>query len=267
VTTWKAPKNLTGQQRYDLEKKILRDPTITDTEALARIAELAKSRPMTARNLTDRAKRYRANRNPPPGPRRCNFCASRKNIDIDHVDGNEADDSPANKMYLCRPCNTTKGIVQARNRVGVRTRQYNPHTLKIPTFAEFKQKAAVLLGVLPGDVGEATELVKATPPEKRSEYAGKIEAGNPFRSEAQRRKFFAMAARGEISQATLKKFVAHNPAAIPTFQQYVHGVTTHRRGAIDEGGAIIHATPKAKRSEYAGKIADIKQQRRGEVPF
>lgn len=76
--------------------------------------------------ITDRAKRYRANRNPPPGRKICNFCGRRKNIDVDHVTGNESDDTPANKIFLCRSCNTRKGITQARNRIGVRTRQYNP---------------------------------------------------------------------------------------------------------------------------------------------
>jgi hypothetical protein len=87
-----------------------------------------------ASQITDRAKRYRANSNPPPGPRRCTFCASRKNVDIDHVSGNEFDDSPENKMYLCRSCNTRKGITQARHRIGTRTRQYNP--FRVPTFAQ-----------------------------------------------------------------------------------------------------------------------------------
>lgn len=215
--------------------------------------------------ITDRAKRYRANRNPPPGPRRCTFCARRKNIDIDHVTGDESDDSPANKMYLCRPCNTAKGITQARNHIGRRTMQFNP-VIRIPTFAEFKHHAAVLLGVAEGDPAKATAAIHATPPEKRAEYSGKIEQANPFKSDAQRRKFFAMASRGEISQATLKKFMAGNPAA-PTYAQYGFAVASHQRGAHDEGGAIIHATPPALRRKYAGQIAATKRARRGSVPF
>jgi len=219
-----------------------------------------------AHAITDRAKRYRANRNPPPGRKICNFCASRKNVDIDHVTGDESDDDEANKIYLCRPCNTRKGITQARNRIGVRTRQFNPHTFKVPTFAEFKQRAQVLLGIEPGDVGEATAAIRATPPERRAEYAERIERANPFKSEAQRRKFFAMAERGEISQATLKKFMRDNPAA-PTFAQYAHGVSIHQRHAHDEGGAIIHATPKNLRHKYAQEIARKKAASRSEVPF
>lgn len=216
-----------------------------------------------ASQITDRAKRYRANKVKPMGPRRCTFCASRQNIDIDHITGDEADNDPGNLMYLCRPCNTTKGIIQAKNRIGVRTRQYNP--AKPVTWSEFKDAAAVLLGIVPGNVGKATETIRSATPPQREKFADKIEAANPFRSDAQRRKFFAMAARGEISQATLRKFEAGNPAA-PTFGQYSYGVSIHKRGAHDEGGKIIHATPPGTRSKYARRIAQIKG-RRGEVPF
>lgn len=180
---------------------------------------------MTARNITDRAKRYRANRTPPPGPKRCNFCPSRQNVDIDHVTGDESDGSPANLIYLCRSCNTTKGIIQARNRIGVRTRQYNGG---IPSLKRFKAAAAVLLGKGPGDVGEATELVRVTPPGRRAQYAAEI---------------------------------ARNPA--PTYEQYLHAVTTHTPKAHDEGGAIIHATPARLRSQYAEKIWEARKAHGG----
>lgn len=63
--------------------------------------------------------------------------------------------------------------------------------------------------------------------------------------------------------------VQYNPAAggAPTFQQYAWAVANHERGAFDEGGAVIHATPRHKRIEYAQRIAETKRQRRGEVPF
>jgi hypothetical protein len=65
--------------------------------------------------------------------------------------------------------------------------------------------------------------------------------------------------------------VRENPAKYPSFQQYVWGVTHHSRGAVDEGGAIIHATPESKRAEYARYIAGIKAERgtdrRDKVPF
>jgi hypothetical protein len=60
----------------------------------------------------------------------------------------------------------------------------------------------------------------------------------------------------------------YNPAmAVPTFQQYLWAVTHHTRGGHDEGGAIIHATPRAKRIEYAQRIAAFKRSRLEDVPF
>jgi hypothetical protein len=48
----------------------------------------------------------------------------------------------------------------------------------------------------------------------------------------------------------------YNPAKqdYPSFQQYMWAVSNHARGAHDAGGAIIHATPKHKRIEYARRI-------------
>ena len=62
----------------------------------------------------------------------------------------------------------------------------------------------------------------------------------------------------------------YNPATgVPSFAQYCWAVTHHDKAtkAHDEGGAIIHATPKSKRIEYARRIADIKRSRRSQVPF
>lgn len=225
-------------------------------------------------NLTDRAKRYRAQANRPPTPRLCHFCLSRRNIDIDHIDGNESEGESSNLMYLCRKCNATKGYVQARHKVGVRTRQYNPGDTRF-TFAGFKHAAKVLLGKAQGEVAQATEYLKTMGAEKRAGFVARMTQENPFRSEAQRRKFYAMAARGEISAAELAKWERMTPPGLlpirvgnpPTFGQYAHGVSIHRRGKKDEGGAIIHATPPALRHRFAKRIAEIKRDRRGEVPF
>jgi len=76
--------------------------------------------------------------------------------------------------------------------------------------------------------------VRSTPPQKRAAYGEKLAA---------------------------------NPKP-PTYAQYAHGVSIHQRGAHDEGGAIIHATPAALRSQYARKIAATKRRRGAEeVPF
>ena len=65
-----------------------------------------------------------------------------------------------------------------------------------------------------------------------------------------------------------RKTRQYNPSAgVPTFAQYAWAVSNHSRGSHDEAGAIIHATPRSKRIQYAKKIADIKASRREEVPF
>ena len=61
------------------------------------------------RDVTDRALRYRAQANAPPGPRVCALCGSTRNIDIGHINGHEEDNSAANKLYMCRSCNVRCG--------------------------------------------------------------------------------------------------------------------------------------------------------------
>ena len=70
----------------------------------------------------------------------------------------------------------------------------------------------------------------------------------------------------------LDRMMRSNPSETPTFAQYAWAVSQHVRGAHDEGGAIIHATPEETRREYADKIARIKRGRGtmgrgGAVPF
>lgn len=182
-------------------------------------------RPVTL--ITDRAKRYRANASPPPGRRRCNFCSSTRNIDIDHVTGDESDGSARNLIYLCRSCNAAKGRQQSHANVGTRTRQYNP--APPVTLNRFLDSVLILRGDIPGDVAAATACVLASTPAQRLKFGDAIAN-------------------------------ARNPEQVPTFAQYARAVATHARGTHDEGGSIIHATPPGRRSEYARQIAALKRQ-------
>ncbi len=48
----------------------------------------------------------------------------------------------------------------------------------------------------------------------------------------------------------------YNPSTgVPTYEQYKWAVRNHTRKEHDEGGAVIHATPKHKRIQYAKMIA------------
>lgn len=73
--------------------------------------------------------------------------------------------------------------------------------------------------------------------------------------------------RGDRSTTSIgRKSTRGNPPE-PTYAQYVAAVREHAKGAHDEAGKVIHATSKARRSEYARRIADWKKKHRGEVPF
>lgn len=186
--------------------------------------------------ISDRAKRYRANANPPAGPHRCAFCSGGKvKLDIDHIDGDEANGAQNNLQYLCRSCNTRKGITQARAGAGRRTRQYNPQ--RATTFRQYVDAVRILRGDATGDAHKAAAVLQGTTQAKREAFGRLIAA-------------------------------ARNPQPhTPTYAQYAYAVSIHRRGAHDEGGAIIHATPKATRSRYARQIAAGKKRKQSDVPF
>lgn len=80
--------------------------------------------------ITDRAKRYRANAPEcrPRGPKICHWCRTRTAPQYvpDHVDGNEAHNTRGNLVWACKSCNTKRGKAMAKAGRGVRTRQYNP---------------------------------------------------------------------------------------------------------------------------------------------
>jgi len=62
----------------------------------------------------DRAHRYRAQKCVPPGPPHCELCGSARFLVVDHRDGDEWNDAPANLRWLCKSCNTRLGIAVAR---------------------------------------------------------------------------------------------------------------------------------------------------------
>lgn len=54
----------------------------------------------------------------------------------------------------------------------------------------------------------------------------------------------------------------------PTFEQWKWAVVHHMRGAEDEGGKIIHATPRHLRIKYNREIYELRRRRGDfEVPF
>ncbi len=127
--------------------------------------------------VTDRALRYRANANPPPGPKRCLFCGSKDNVEVGHLDGHEENNKPANLVWNCRSCNTTLGIAFKKLGLGRRTRQYNPAPSEgAQSVGQWVQALQALRGE-PGAVMEpaaALEMVHATPADRRSDFSREI---------------------------------------------------------------------------------------------
>jgi hypothetical protein len=130
-------------------------------------------------NVTDRALRYRATVNPPPGPRRCHYCGARGRVDVEHVDGREENGGPENLGYACRSCNTRKGVVFRNAGIGRRTRQFNPKAGRKRGNPGGAQNLAQWLNAVMALKGQggtislpaAVAMVQETPHSKRSEFA------------------------------------------------------------------------------------------------
>lgn len=253
---------------------------------------------MMQRNVTDRAKRYRANtdENRPADPRICGFCGSDVNVEVDHIDGNEAHGEPENLMWLCRACNTTKGALMRRAGLGVLTAQYNPSG-GAGGIDAWTRTADVLRGFVPGNLQRAVRTVQSTPASRRRQFAARLHQNPGAETAGDFAAGLDALDRGRPDVLILlldgtpparwerlaSEVARVNPGRpVPTYSQYAMGAAMHQRGrylgggrwaegAHDEGGAIIHATPPALRREYAARIA-AQRRRRGrgsssEVPF
>jgi hypothetical protein len=157
------------------------------------------ARTKKASQITDRAKRYRARRNAPAESKRCYFCGRPNPSDVEHIDGNEANDDPTNLAWSCRSCNTTKGAHFAAKGRGIRTRQFNPSKKKSGSGAKSLSQYLTAVMTLKGQsdamsLTDAINLVHNTPAADRSKFAGEIwskrkaRATNPQPKSRQRRR-------------------------------------------------------------------------------
>lgn len=219
----------------------MRDETIA-TYTITRIIHNPTRKPVN--EITDRAKRYRAVADM-EGPRKCAICGKNPGkLQVMHLSGDESDGAKKNLAYGCRSCNGKLSAAWKRLGSPVRTRQYNPGPGGGPGWGEY-------------DLGPGYN--------RRSKLEDQLESiKGQLSGTTSPKKIMALMKRKD---AVLKKLTANPGAAIPSFQQYAWAVSNHQRGEHDEGGAIIHATPRNKRIEYAKRTADIKSRRRGSVPF
>jgi 5-methylcytosine-specific restriction endonuclease McrA len=128
-----------------------------------------------AHQVTDRALRYRANACPPPGAPICCLCGSTRNVEVGHVNGHEEDDAPANLFWTCRSCNVISGNALRDAGIGRPTRQYNPATQGAKTLGQWLTAVTSMKGESDAmAVDAAVEMIRATPPARRSGFASEI---------------------------------------------------------------------------------------------
>ena len=127
--------------------------------------------PTVQRNLTDRAKRYRA-QHVVTGPKRCVLCHSTRDLGVMHLDGNESHGEAKNLAWGCRSCNQKLSHGFKRAGAGKRTAQYNPSS-GVPSFEQY---AWAVSNHSRGAHDEGGAVIHATPKHKRIEYAKRIAA-------------------------------------------------------------------------------------------
>ena len=93
-----------------------------------------------------------------------------------HLDGFEENTAPDNLIWNCRACNTRLGVVFKRQGLGRRTRQYNPAQSQGATSLGQWLTAVMAMKGQSREmtVPAAVEMIRATPPARRSEFASEI---------------------------------------------------------------------------------------------
>jgi len=125
---------------------------------------------MAAPKITDRAKRYRAQK-VKLGAKKCALCGKGGKLDRMHLTGNEDHGEKENIAYGCRSCNVSLGAAFKKLKLGKPTNQYNPASKGYPTL---KQYMWAVSNHTRGAHDEGGAVIHATPKHKRVEYARAI---------------------------------------------------------------------------------------------
>ena len=123
--------------------------------------------------MTDRARRYRAQRCVAPGPPACHFCGIAEadlgeKLQVHHLNGREADGEPKNLLSVCRSCNQRADRVLKRAGLGIRTSQFNPVAHGARSVGAWLTAVMSMKGESDAmTVPAAVEMIRATPARKR----------------------------------------------------------------------------------------------------
>jgi hypothetical protein len=223
-------------------------------------------------NVSDRAKRYRANQPGcrPSGLKKCKLCGSRSDVMVDHVDGNESNGRKSNLRWLCRSCNNTLGAEMAKTGQGRRTVQYNPAHKGARTLGEYMQ---AVLEHTRGAHDAAGKIIHDTPKSRRREFASEIWARRESHGTA---RGFGSSASGQepdwvtnprgsgarfVLQSTTRLIGSHKTetAAFKAAKKYARGKkeyvtvedqTTGQKWRFDPWGGKGGINPAASAAQY-----------------
>jgi hypothetical protein len=97
-------------------------------------------------------------------------------VEVGHVNGHEEDSSPDNLLWTCRRCNVRCANALRHAGLGRLTRQYNPVSEGAPNLGAWMNAVLSMKGDPGGNmpVSEAVAMIRATPPQDRSEFAKEI---------------------------------------------------------------------------------------------
>lgn len=140
------------------------------------MADCSKSFRKPVAQISDRAKRYRANRCKRLG-KFCEQCGSKQNLGIGHRDGNESNNRPDNLGTLCKSCNGKQAFLDKKAGRGVRTRQYNPKKKKRrknPGAKSLGEYVSAAVSHSRGAHDAAGKLIHETPKARRRAFAREI---------------------------------------------------------------------------------------------
>jgi hypothetical protein len=94
---------------------------------------------------------------------------------VGHLDGFEENTAQENLIWNCRVCNTRLGVVFKRLGLGRRTHQYNPSGEGATSLGQWLTAVMSMKGESQEmTVPAAVQMVRATSPERRSEFASQI---------------------------------------------------------------------------------------------
>lgn len=146
------------------------------------------------------------------------LCGSERFLVPDHIDNNESNDDPRNLRWLCKSCNTKKGIAAAKAGEGRRTDQMNPKVVTREQAEAMREKAVT--------------------------FMDRIDADDP-------NDIAGMSVEEYADHKQLR--LANNPGA-ESLGEYVAAAVQHTRGTHDAAGLVIHETPADRRSAFAKEI-------------